>query len=90
MSTTSFIDLELDGAIAAFYDEDAFDVFMTDPVPCDISRGLISIVAGHAHLSWPLWWRFRAFLLICRLQRHWKIVKRPAPASTHLGAPVAG
>lgn len=76
--------------IDAFYDEHAFDVFMADPVPCDISRALTSIVAGHAHLSWPLWWRFQAFLLICRLQRHWKIVKRPAAASAHLGSPVAG
>ncbi|MBL9187737.1 MAG: tryptophan 7-halogenase [Opitutaceae bacterium] len=79
------------GLIEAFYDEDAFDVFMTDPVPCDISRGLISIVAGHARLTWPLWWRFRAFLLICRLQRHWKIVRRPAaPATAAVGEPVAG
>ncbi|MBL9202562.1 MAG: tryptophan 7-halogenase [Opitutaceae bacterium] len=76
--------------IAAFYDDDAFDVFMTEPVPCDISRGLISIVAGHAELTWPLWWRFRAFLLICRLQRHWRIVKRPAAGPAPLGAPATG
>ena len=76
--------------ITAFYDDDAFDVFMTDPVPCDISRGLISIVAGHARLTWPLWWRFKAFLTICRLQRHWKIVKRPAAVPDPLGATVPG
>jgi flavin-dependent dehydrogenase len=72
--------------IAAFYDDDAFDVFMCDVVPWDMSRGLTSIVAGWAKLDWPLWWRFRLFLAICRLQRHWKIVKpRPdSPAGTAL------
>jgi hypothetical protein len=38
--------------------------------------GLTSIVAGHAKLTWPLWWRFRIFLLICRLQQRWNIVPR--------------
>lgn len=65
--------------IAAFYDNDAFDVFMCEQVPWDLSPGLTSIVAGCAKLTWPLWWRFNVFLLVCRLQRHWKIVK-PAPA----------
>jgi len=27
------------------------------------------VVAGHARLLWPLWWRFKAFLAICWLQR---------------------
>ena len=67
--------------IAAFYDDDAFDVFMCEQVPFDLSRGLTSIVAGYANLNWALWWRYQFFLTVCRLQRHWKIVKRP-PAST--------
>jgi 2-polyprenyl-6-methoxyphenol hydroxylase-like FAD-dependent oxidoreductase len=71
--------------IAAFYDDDAFDVFMCNVVPWDMSRGLTSIVAGWAKMDWPLWWRFRLFLLICRLQRHWKIVK-PQPDSRAAGA----
>lgn len=72
--------------IKAFYDEDAFEVFMCEQVPWDLSRGLTSIVAGCADLNWPLWWRYKLFLLICCLQRHWKIVKPPAPA----GAPAMG
>ena len=76
--------------IAAFYDDGAFDVFMADPVPCDIAPGLIAIVAGHAHLTWPLWWRFNLFLLVCRLQRHWKIAKAPAPGSAPMGSALTG
>ena len=64
--------------IAAFYDDDAFDVFMCEEVPWDLQRGLNSIVAGCADLSWPLWWRYRVFLAVCRLQRRWKLVKPPA------------
>ena len=69
--------------IAAFYDEDAFEVFMCRIVPWDLSRGITSIVAGCAHLTWPLWWRYHIFLGICRLQRYWKVVKHP-PASAPL------
>jgi hypothetical protein len=76
--------------IAAFYDDDAFDVFMTDPVPFDIARGITSIVAGHAQLTWGQWWRFKLFLTICRLQPHWKIVKPRAPDRAASAAPAAG
>lgn len=61
--------------IAAFYDDDAFEVFLCQRVPLDLSPGLTSIVAGHAHLTWSLWWRFKIFLLVCRLQRYCKFVK---------------
>lgn len=61
--------------IEAFYDDDSFDVFMCQTVPWRMSSGLTSIVAGHAKLIWPLWWRFHLFLIVCRIQRHWKVVK---------------
>ncbi len=61
--------------IAVFYDNDSFDVFMCQRVPKIFSGGLTSIVAGHAELTWPLWWRFNVFLFICRVQKHWKLVK---------------
>jgi flavin-dependent dehydrogenase len=73
--------------IAAFYDNDSFAVFMCEEVPWNLTPALTSIVAGHAHLSWPLWWRFRVFLLVCRLQRRWKLVK---PLDSAASAPVAG
>jgi flavin-dependent dehydrogenase len=76
--------------IHAFYDDHAFDVFMCEPVPWDLARGLTSIVAGHARLTWPLWWRFHVFLLVCRLQRRWKIVRPAVPTSAPMGEPIAG
>ena len=70
--------------IAAFYDHDAFDVFMCEPVPWDLQRGINSIVAGNADLNWSLWWRFQVFLLVCRMQRHWDVVKKPAAVSAQM------
>ena len=64
--------------IRAFYDRDSFSVFMCNEVPWDLTPGLTSIVAGHARLSWPLWWRFQIFLLVCRLQRRFTITPRVA------------
>jgi flavin-dependent dehydrogenase len=55
--------------IDAFYDNDSFAVFMSPGAPYKIRSAICSIVAGHARLTWPLWWRFRAFLLVCWLQR---------------------
>lgn len=55
--------------IAVFYNNDSFSVFMCAQAPWNIRAALCSIVAGHARLTWPLWWRFHAFLLICWLQQ---------------------
>lgn len=73
--------------ITAFYDDDAFDVFMCEEIPWDLKPGLTSIVAGHAELTWPLWWRYHVFLTVCRLQRYWKIVKRPVRLAANSGNP---
>lgn len=62
--------------IDAFYNEDSFSVFMCAKPPLDLSRGITSIVAGHASLNWGLWWRFKIFLLVCRLQPHLPLVPR--------------
>jgi flavin-dependent dehydrogenase len=62
--------------IEVFYDNDGFEVFMTQEPPLDLNRGLISIVAGHVRLTWPLWWRFKVFLAVCRIQRFLPLVKR--------------
>lgn len=67
--------------IAAFYDDAAFDVFMSEEIPWDLKPGITSIVAGQTDLTWPLWWRYRAFLAVCRLQRHWRIAQRSAEAA---------
>jgi flavin-dependent dehydrogenase len=62
--------------IEVFYDNDSFDVFMTQEPPLDLNRGIVSIVAGHVRLTWPLWWRFRVFLAVCWIQRFLPMVKR--------------
>jgi flavin-dependent dehydrogenase len=62
--------------IEVFYDNDSFSVFMTQKPPLGLDRALTSIVAGHAGLPWPLWWRFHVFLAVCRIQRHLPLVKR--------------
>jgi flavin-dependent dehydrogenase len=60
--------------ISAFYDNASFSVFMCPRPPLDLARGVNAIVAGHARLIWPIRWRFWAFLLVCRLQRHLQLV----------------
>ena len=60
--------------IAAFYDNDSFSVFMCPRPPFGLSPAITSIVAGHSRMIWPIWWRFRVFLLVCRLQRRWSLV----------------
>ena len=62
--------------IEAFYDDASFAVFMDPAPPLGLAPGITSIVAGHAKLTWPLWWRFRVFLIVCRLQRHLPLVPR--------------
>ena len=54
--------------IAAFYDNASFSVFMSQKPPFDLGPAITSIVAGHSRLTWPMWWRFKVFLFICRLQ----------------------
>lgn len=63
--------------IDAFYDNASFAVFMETQVPWNLSPGLTSIVAGHAKLIWPLWWRFHVFLFVCWLQRRFGFVVAP-------------
>jgi len=55
--------------IDAFYDNASFAVFMSPGAPWQIRSAICSVVAGHARLTWPLWWRFQAFFLVCWLQR---------------------
>ncbi|HEY1848942.1 MAG TPA: tryptophan 7-halogenase, partial [Opitutaceae bacterium] len=62
--------------IEVFYDNRGFEVFMTQEPPWDLNCGLVSIVAGHVRLTWPLWWRFRVFLAVCWLQRLFPLVPR--------------
>jgi 2-polyprenyl-6-methoxyphenol hydroxylase-like FAD-dependent oxidoreductase len=67
--------------IDVFYDNDSFAVFMTQKPPLDLNPGLTSIVAGHVRLTWPLWWRYRVFLAVCRIQKLLPLVRRISHAS---------
>lgn len=75
--------------IAMFYDNRSFAVFMSVEVPWNLMPGLTSIVAGHAKLTWPLWWRFRVFLLVCWLQ-HWVRAAPPLDYGPAAGARAKG
>lgn len=72
--------------IAAFYDNASFEVFMVPEIPFDLRPGLTAIVAGHSRLTWPLRWRFYAFLLACAIQRRLKL---PLAPHLDLGAAAA-
>ncbi len=62
--------------IVSFYDNDAFSVFMCATPPLSLDRAVNAIVAGDSRMLWPVWWRFKIFLLICRIQKHFAIVPR--------------
>lgn len=72
--------------IDAFYDEHSFSVFMCQVPPLGMGPAITSIVAGHAKLTFGMWWRFRVFLLVCRLQSRLRLVDpitvNPAPEAT--------
>ncbi|CAM2806365.1 NAD(P)/FAD-dependent oxidoreductase [Rariglobus hedericola] len=60
--------------INAFYDNDSFSVFMCKQPPMGLAPAITSIVAGHSKLTWPLWWRFQIFLLVCKFQHRFHLV----------------
>lgn len=60
--------------IAAFYDNDSFSVFMCPRPPLGLAPTITSIVAGYSQPTWSMWWRFKLFLLVCRLQHHLPMV----------------
>ena len=62
--------------IDAFYDDHSFSVFMCPRPPWGLAPAITAIVAGRADLSWGMWWRFKLFLLVCRLQRRLPLVPR--------------
>jgi len=62
--------------IASFYDNDAFSVFLCAQPPLGLDRGVNCIVAGDSRMLWPVWWRFKIFLLVCRLQKWIPLVPR--------------
>ncbi len=62
--------------VLAFYDNDSFSVFMDRMPPLGLARAINSIVAGNSEPPWRVRWRYWVFLLVCRLQKRWQLVKR--------------
>ncbi len=67
--------------IDAFYDNASFALFLANDAPLSLDRAVNSILAGHAKLTWPIWWRFKLFLLCCRHQARFKFVPEPDTAN---------
>ncbi|HEU5077787.1 MAG TPA: NAD(P)/FAD-dependent oxidoreductase [Opitutaceae bacterium] len=59
--------------IHAFYDNDSFAIFMSTNPPFRIDRGINSIVAGYSEINFAIWWRLQFFLVVCRLQKYFRL-----------------
>jgi flavin-dependent dehydrogenase len=62
--------------IVAFYDNEAFEVFMNPVNRFDMIRTITGILAGNTENSFAIWWRMQFFYAVCRLQRRFAIVPR--------------
>lgn len=62
--------------IEVFYDASGFSVFMSPTERFKLFQSVNSIVAGNSNPGFSLRWRFRLFLLICRLNRFLPLVPR--------------
>jgi flavin-dependent dehydrogenase len=62
--------------ICAFYDDDAFEVFMNPSAWLQIARATVTVVAGDTEPRFRYRWRLKIFYWICRLQKWWKVVPR--------------
>jgi flavin-dependent dehydrogenase len=62
--------------IRMFYDNDAFEVFMTPKPDRKMEWAVNNLVAGNTDLGWKLRLRVWMFYLICAVQRHFTIVPR--------------
>ncbi len=62
--------------VLAFYDNSSFSVFMERTPPMGLARAINSIVAGNSEPPWRVRWRYWLFLLVCRLQKRWELVRR--------------
>lgn len=62
--------------ILAFYDNDAFEVFMNPVDRFGMIRTITGILAGNTENTFGLWWRMQFFYTVCRLQRRFALVPR--------------
>ncbi|MEH6569608.1 MAG: tryptophan 7-halogenase, partial [Halioglobus sp.] len=62
--------------IEVYYDPRGYEVFMSPTERFKLFQSVNSIVAGTSNPGFSLRWRFRLFLLICKLSRHYRIAPR--------------
>ncbi len=60
--------------IEIFYDDAGFAVFLRPTDRFKLASAVNAVVAGNTDLPFRVWWRFRFFLLICRLNRLFRFV----------------
>ncbi len=59
--------------IEMFYDDRAFEVFMTPRPPLAMKEAVIHLLAGSTDLRLSLWLRVKLFYLLCWIQRRWRL-----------------
>ena len=59
--------------IEVFYDRKSFSVFMSPTSKLELFQSVNSIVAGNSNPGFSLKWRFKLFLLICKINRRFKL-----------------
>ncbi len=74
--------------VEAFYDADGFKVFLDPGELWRIADAVTNIVAGDTSCPFNVRWRYRLFLLICRLQKHIPIVATARSADLSVPDPV--
>jgi flavin-dependent dehydrogenase len=57
------------GLIRMYYDDRAFEVFMNPQPRLGMVQAVNSVLAGNTRRSFDLWWRLKAFQLVCAIHR---------------------
>jgi flavin-dependent dehydrogenase len=60
--------------IEVYYDPKSFSVFMAPGKRWQIFEAVNSIVAGNSNPNFSVWWRFKLFLVVCKLNRYFNLV----------------
>lgn len=60
--------------ILMYYDNRAFEVFMNPQSRFRMVQTVNSLLAGNTRRSFDMWWRVKAFQLVCAIHRHVPIV----------------
>jgi flavin-dependent dehydrogenase len=59
--------------VEVYYDDKGYSVFMSPTERFKLFQSVNSIVAGNTNPAFSLRWRFRLFLLICKLNRYFRL-----------------